>query len=73
VSPASRAPEVYESALAEGATPRRAQERAEEVLRRERRAARRQANRAERALRRADARECDETLLVTLRASVGEE
>lgn len=68
----SRAPEVYESALEEGATPRRAQERAEATLRRERRAARREANRRERALRRREARECDETLLVTLQASVGE-
>lgn len=69
----TRALEVYEAALAEGATPRRAQERAEETLRRERRDARREANRRERAVRRAEARECDETLLVTLRASVGEE
>lgn len=71
--PVSRAPEVYESALAEGATPRRAQERAMETLRREKRDARREANRRERAVRRAEARGCDETLFVTLLASVGEE
>lgn len=69
----SRAPDLFEAALLEGDTPRRAQERAEETLRRERRDARREANRRERAVRRAEARECDETLLVTLRASVGEE
>jgi hypothetical protein len=69
----TRAPEVYESALAEGATPRRAQERAEETLRRERLAARREANRRERALRWAESRTCDETLLAALKASVGEE
>jgi len=69
----SRAPDVFEAALEAGDTPRRAQERAEAEIRREQRAERRKANRAERAIRRREARECDETLLVTLRASVGEE
>lgn len=69
----SRAPGVFEAALEEGDTPRRAQERAEETMRRERRAARRQAARRERALRWAKASRCDETLLEALRASVGEE
>lgn len=69
----SRAPEVYEAALLEGDTPRRAQERAEAELRREQRAERRKAARRERALRRSAASRCDETLLEALRASAGEE
>lgn len=69
----SRAPDVFEAALLEGATPRRSQERAEAEIRREQRAERRKAARRERALRWAKARTCDETLLATLKASAGEE
>lgn len=69
----TRALEVYEAALEEGATPKRAQERAEETMRREQRAERRKAARRERALRWAKASRCDETLLEALKASAGEE
>lgn len=69
----SRAPDVFEAALEAGETPRRAQERAEEALRREQRAERRKAVRRERALRWAKAKTCDETLLEALKASAGEE
>jgi len=69
----TRAPDVFEAALEEGATPKRAQERAEAELRREQRAERRKAARRERALRWAKARTCDETLLEALKASAGEE
>lgn len=69
----SRAPDVFEAALLEGDTPRRAQARAEETLRKEQRTERRKAARRERALRWAKASRCDETLLAALKASAGEE